>query len=334
MSLMPDLGSIVASLRAETGAGLVRRLVDPASPVSVYLGIDPAVAQLGVLLPIHRRLMPAQRDLPSGSGFAVRPLAVKDDGKDIINLGVFCTDAACEDIFRHFMDDLVSHLLAETSDEGATRTFLARVGLWQRFFVGGAGSYLSDEAQSGLFAELLLLRDLLIPSVGASAAVDAWRGPEGSPQDFLLAPCAIEVKCSRAKAGAKIPISNEQQLDESPFPHLVLTQVAVVTGDDTNPSLVDIVGDVRDMLATTGRPLGVFNDQLITAGWIDAHAVHYSENRFFVRDIRYYEVRDYFPRIRPGDRPPGVVDITYKIEPSSLAPFEVERSVVEVWLKS
>ena len=334
MSLMPDLGSIVASLRAETGAGLVRRLVDPASPVSVYLAIDPAVAQLGVLLPVHRHSMPAQRDLPSGSGFAVRPHAVKDDGKDIVNLGVFCTDAACEDIFRHFMDDLVSHLLAETGGAGATRTFLARVGLWQHFFVGGASGYLSDEAQAGLFAELLLLRDLLIPSVGASAAVDAWRGPEGSPQDFLLPPCALEVKCSRAKAGGKISISNEQQLDERPFPHLVLVHVAVATGGGTNPSLVDVVAEVRALLVTTGLALGVFNDRLITAGWIDAHAARYSENRFFVRDVRYFEVRDDFPRIRPGEHLPGVVDITYKIDPSMLTRFEVERSAVEVWLKS
>ena len=38
MSPMPDLRPIIASLRAETGAGLVRRLVEPTSPVSVYLG--------------------------------------------------------------------------------------------------------------------------------------------------------------------------------------------------------------------------------------------------------------------------------------------------------
>ena len=105
----------------------------------------------------------------------MRPLAVKDDGKDIVNLGVFCTDAACEDIFRHFMDDLVSHLLAETSSEAATRAFLASVGLWQRFFVCGAGSYLSEESQIGLFAELLLLRDLAHPAIGPSAGVERGR---------------------------------------------------------------------------------------------------------------------------------------------------------------
>jgi hypothetical protein len=333
MSRMPDLGPIIASLRAETGTGLVRRLVDPSSPVCVYLGMEPAAGQLGVLLAAHRRLIPPQKVLPSGAGFAVRPHAVKDDGRDIVNLGVFCTDTACEDIFIHFMNDLVSHLLGATSAEAAMRTFLARVGLWQRFFVAGGGGYLSEEAQCGLFAELLTLRDLVIPAVGASDAVDAWKGPERRPQDFVLPQCALEVKCTRAKAGGKIPISNEQQLDERPFPHLALVHVGVTLGGGNNPSLPDMVAELRGLLAASGRPLDVFNDRLILEGWIDAHAGRYSETRYFVREIHLYEVRDDFPCIRPGDFPPGVVDITYKIDPAALAPFEVERAAVEGWLK-
>ncbi len=329
---MPDLRPIIDSLRAATGTGLVRRLVDPKSALRVYLGLDPADAQLGVLLPVNRRLLPIQKDLPAGAGFAVR--VHKDDGKDVVTLGVFCTDATCEDIFLHFIDDLVGHLLLETSSEGALRTFLARLGLWQRFFVGGGGGYLSEEAQSGLFAELLLLRDLVIPSVGASAGVDAWKGPEGSPQDFVLNPCAVEVKCSRAKAGGRIAISNEQQLDERPFPHLVLVHVGVTVGGGTNSSLVDLVSELRSALATTGRPLDVFNDTLITAGWLDAHAARYCETRYHVREVRYFEVRDDFPRLRPGDFPSGVVDITYKLDPAALMPFEVEKVTVEGWLKS
>src|SRR4051794_36648505 len=120
MSQMPDLRPIIASLRDEGGPGLVRRLVHPTAPVKVYLGVDPVGAQLGVVLVVHRRHIPAQKDLPAGAGFAVRPQAVKDDPKDFVSLGVFCTDAASEDIFIHFMEDLVSHLLAETSAEGAT----------------------------------------------------------------------------------------------------------------------------------------------------------------------------------------------------------------------
>jgi Putative PD-(D/E)XK family member, (DUF4420) len=334
MSQMPDLGPIIASLRAEEGAGLVRRLVDPSAPVRVYLGVDPAGAQPGVLVAVNRRLVPEQKNLPSGAGFAVRPTAVRDDPKDVVNLGVFCTDSACEDIFLHFMNDVVSHLLREAAADAAVKTFLARVSLWQRFFVAGGDSLLSAEAQCGLFAELLMLRDILIPSAGASAAVDGWKGPEGGPQDFVLNPCAVEVKCSRAKAGAKIPISNEQQLDERPFPHLVLAHVAAAAGGGSNQSLTDLVADVRSLLAGSGRPLDAFNDRLITAGCVDAHEARYSENRLFVREVRYFEVRDDFPRVRPGDFPPGVVDVTYKLDPAALVPFEVDQAAVEGWLKS
>ena len=334
MNQMPDLRPIIASLRIEGGSGLVRRRVDPASAADVYLGIDAGGTQLGVLLAVQHRIVPLQGDLPSGAGFALRTQAVKDDAKGIVNLGVFCTDTACEDIFLHFMEDLVSHVLPEAGHEQAVKTFLARVSLWQRFFVAGGGACLSDEEQSGLFAEMLILRDLVIPSVGASLAVDGWKGPDGTPQDFVLTPCALEVKCSRAKAGSRIPISNEQQLDERPFPHLVLTHVAVAAGGGTNPSLMDMVESIRAILSTTGRPLGVFNDRLITAGWIDAHAARYSENRYFVRDIRYFEVKEGFPRIRTGDCPPGVVDITYKLDSAALTPFVVEKDTVEGWLKS
>jgi hypothetical protein len=331
MSQKPDLRPIVDSLRGEEGAGLVRRLVDPASTVRVYLGIDMAGAQLGVLVAVDRRHVPEQKHLPAGAGFAVRPHAVKGDPKDVVNLGVFCTDLACEDIFLHFMDDLVGHLLRETSAESAVRTFLVRVSLWQRLFVASGSGYLSDESQCGLFAELLLLRDLLIPSAGMGA-VDGWKGPEGSPQDFILKPCALEVKCSRAKAGGRIPVSNEQQLDERPFPHLALVHFAVAVGGGANLSLTDLVADVRGLLG--GRPLDVFNDQLITAGWLDAHAAHYAENRLFVREVRYYEVRDDFPRIRAGEFPAGIVEVSYKLDPAILAPFELQRATVEGWLKS
>jgi len=334
MKPMPDLRPIIASLRAEGSTGLVRRRVDPASSLDVYLGTDVAGTQLGVMLAVPHRLVPLQKDLPTGAGFAVKQHAVKYDAKGIVSLCVFCTDTASEDIFLHFMEDLVSHLLAETGHELGVRTFLARVDLWQRFFVAGGVAYLSEELQCGLFAELLILRDLVIPAVGLSAGVDGWHGPEGSPQDFVLAGGAVEVKCSRAKAGGRIAISNEQQLDERPFPHLVLIYVAVTLGGGTNPSLSDIVPEIRSLLAASGRPLGIFNDQLITAGWLDAHAGHYSENRFFVREVRFFAIRDDFPRILPGDFPSGVIEITYKLDLTAMLPFEVEKAVVEGWLKT
>ena len=57
--------------------------------------------------------MPPARDLPDGAGFALKTHVIKDDAGDTINLGIFCTDPACEDVFRHFMDDVIPRLLIE-----------------------------------------------------------------------------------------------------------------------------------------------------------------------------------------------------------------------------
>lgn len=70
MNPTPDLGPIIASLRAEGDTGLVRRRVDPSSAADVYIGIDAAGTQLGVMLAVPHRLAPIQKDLPSGAGFA------------------------------------------------------------------------------------------------------------------------------------------------------------------------------------------------------------------------------------------------------------------------
>ena len=66
MSQTLDLGSSVALLRKETGSGLVRRPGGPSAPVCVYLGIDPAVAQLGVCCR-STAARSQHKDLPSGS---------------------------------------------------------------------------------------------------------------------------------------------------------------------------------------------------------------------------------------------------------------------------
>ena len=59
----------------------------------------------------------------------------------------------------------------------------------------------------------------------------------------------------------------------------------------------------------------------------------YREFRFLVRDVNFFEVRDGFPRIRPGDFPGGVVEIAYKIDVAGITPYEIEKSAVEAMLR-
>ena len=175
-----------------------------------------------------------------------------------------------------------------------------------------------------------MLRDFVVPAVGPSTAVEAWDGPEGKPQDFTIGSVALEVKCSRANAGGRIPIASELQLDERPFDFLVLVHIPVSQGGAGNQSLTDMVGCVRAQLS--GPALLSFNDKLITAGFLDAHADRYRESRFLIRDISFFEVHGNFPRIRPGDFSAGVVEISYKIDVAAIMPFEIEQPVVEARL--
>ena len=172
MSQMPDLAAIIGGLRNSAGGGtIIRRRVDPASPVDVYVGIEPLTGHIGVLLRLHRRLVPQEKDRPGGSGFAIEIHAIAEDVKDVVNLGIFCTDRASEDVFLHFMNDIVARLLLESGPEAAVRVFDGRISLWQRFFFQGRDVHLSEDAQAGLFGELLMLRDVIIPAAGPGAAV-------------------------------------------------------------------------------------------------------------------------------------------------------------------
>ncbi len=267
MNPMPDLRPIIASLRSRrpasgtSSAGAWTRR--PRSTCTWASSLP--TGQLGVLLRLHRRLVPPERDLPGGAGFAIQIHAIAEDVKDIVNLGIFCTDTACEDIFLHFMDDIVSHLLAETRPEAAMRAFLARVSLWQRFFVQGRDVHLSEEAQVGLFAELLLLRRPRHPGGRSSAAVDAWKGPEGKPQDFVLAAGALGGEMHAGEGGRPNPDFQR-----------AAARRAALRIPDPRPRL-GLAGRGRQSLACRRRgggqvvareapPLAAFNDRLITAG--------------------------------------------------------------------
>jgi len=85
---MPDLLAMIAALRSSVGRGaIIRRRVDPSSPVDVFVGIEPSTGHIGVLLRLHRRLIPPERDYPGGAGFAIQIHAIAEDVKDFINLG-------------------------------------------------------------------------------------------------------------------------------------------------------------------------------------------------------------------------------------------------------
>lgn len=172
---------------------------------------------------------------------------------------------------------------------------------------------LGEAALRGLIGELLVLRDRLLPSLGPTAAVGAWRGPLGAPQDFVLPDGRrIEVKTVGPYAN-QVHINGLDQLD-SQGDSLTMTVVMAETAVPDVGSAVSapaLIAELRDLLATEPESLATFEVSLNGLGWHE-HASHGAVAlRFLGMDD--YEVGPGFPRLTRGTVPTGVLDADYAI---------------------
>jgi hypothetical protein len=202
---------------------------------------------------------------------------------------------------------------------------LARLKRWQQFLERSGPDGLGDEAQRGLFGELWFIRHYLVPIVGAQA-VTGWTGPSMAGQDFQLPGIAVEVKTTTAKEHQKLHITGEKQLESSPPFRILLFHLSLSSQKDTGETLVDLVTQIRTLLAPHPLSLSTFEDGLIAAGYLDHQAVRYQGTGYLKREHHFFEVKDEFPRIVGSDLREGVGDVTYSISVSSCQNYVVKES--------
>ena len=76
-------------------------------------------------------------------------------------------------------------------------------------------AYLSQEAEVGLFGEMVVLKALLEAGVPVEVVLNAWQGPLDGLHDFLIGSGAIEVKTTLSTNGFPATVNSLEQLDES-----------------------------------------------------------------------------------------------------------------------
>ena len=230
-------------------------------------------------------------------------------------LAIKLLDPGQQDIFHALCQDIISAAAQADSEAQAVSVALMRTWRWHHLLRGGRGAALSPEEQKGLLGEMLVLERLLLPSMGASAAVTAWRGPLGSPKDFEIGRVAIEVKTRRGGATPSVAITSEDQLDESGVDSLFLY---VIELDDAPADAVDglTIRDVADrvrerLLSLDPGAADVFDTLLSAAGLRPED--DYSNSRWLEGLSRIYLVAGEFPRIARNEVRPGVSHIRYAI---------------------
>ena len=164
-------------------------------------------------------------------------------------------------------DDLLSALsrMDTAEDRLALRLFLERIAAWQAFMGQDNSMALSAEAELGLFGELTFLAMLLDKGVAPRIGIFAWRGPLGSPQDFVFAKGSVEVKSTHRVGAFPAFISSLEQLDDSLAPPLFLAALRFTTGA-AGRTLDALIKELRRVLAPEVEAAAEFDSRLLHAG--------------------------------------------------------------------
>lgn len=239
---------------------------------------------------------------------STRPLRI--EGRGILALDITCLFASLSEVFDHFAAAVIQRMaVASEQPAKALKSVLAS---WKNFLVPPSGPPGIDKIAATL-GELLVVRD----AVKNSGLVDIgfWSGPFGQRHDLRWGTTAVEVKTSRAHTGYRVTIHGEDQLLPPEDGELYLHFVRLESVHSGQLRLTAVVDELLDS--------GVSAEQLfhaLSASGIPAVDLPATDKTTFeVLERMTLPVDDQTPRIVPasftsGERPQGVIDITYVID--------------------
>lgn len=254
----------------------------------------------------------------SGRGFSFeRPVTA---GNGTLGLPILLGDPSVKDLFALMGADLVSEVENTEKESNAAERVLRRIALWRRFLQRREG-LMSNEEVRGLYGELHVL-SIAITIKGVDETLDAWHGPERELHDFKFEDGLLEVKSWRAESGAKIHISQPNQIAVDSKNPLRIAAVQISTGGNTGKTLSETIYILRDKM--NGMQIQRFDELLAAYGYLEVHANEYHE-KMLVLAIDTYEVREGFPHIEARFIPGGIANLHYSIELGSLEVFRIDN---------
>lgn len=253
---------------------------------------------------------PPAAALPAAAGFRVErvPSDLPGDWLALIR-----QDEGGIELFARMATDVLATVAASAASthQRQMQLFLGRVRAWQQFMSRKKGA-LDPEAELGLAGELVCLERLIDAGVDALASVESWRGPLDGLQDFELGIGAIEVKSTLSHDGFPATIMSLEQLDDSTRQPLFLFGCRFALAVD-GLTLCDRVHAIRLRLGSDPAAAASFENSLLLAGFVDAHAEHYIR-RLIVSDSRFLRVDEAFPRLVAANVPAAIRRVRYEMD--------------------
>ena len=300
------------------------RRLQTVKAVEAYAGVDRSGTARFVALRLAatERKTVAERYPRSSRGIAVEPL---EGGAGKLAFFLREQPGIPEGVFPAVMEDVL------TAGEGAPpgkglRVALERFSSWQAALSKQQGEMSAQEAR-GIFGELVVARDLLMPQLGIGRTVQVWRAPEDNhPHDFAGKGWELEVKAFLAP-GDVFHVNADGQLEPEPSNRLFVVTVALEAAED-GVSLHELA---QQMLGSEDQEPEVreeLKNALIRRGGMARSLDVEATRRYRVVTLELYEVREGFPRISLGVVPRGVGAVRYAVSLAACREFKTDAGAL------
>ncbi len=268
--------------------------------------------------------------IESSSGFPSEKETISLNGIEVIKrnaqaghgeLILFLNEKENSQIFCKLCEDLIATISTQQDNHKMVSAVEIRLQRWQELLKKSYNFSMSIEAQMGLFTELTLLKDILIPEIGEDQSINAWVGPDFDKQDFLLDNAVIEVKSYRTSKGQHVSISSAEQLFCEKQPLFLVSYG--LTRSDNGETVKVLSAKIQEALAEKSKLLlDIFNLKLIDYGFIpDLENEPYIG--FLIDTVKVFKISTDFPRLIPPMIPPEILRLKYSIDLSMCEKFEI-----------
>jgi len=227
-----------------------------------------------------------------------------------------------KDIFYTLCMDLLSSTKSIDDENIAIGVLLKRLEKWQ-YFLKHSRNLIDKKQLKGLIGELFFLKKYLLKNFEVDEALNFWKAPLQSVQDFELNNMAVEVK-TKASINAITISSYEQLFTTLDNLYLFILTLTDATQKDKNSfNIYDLIKEIRDLIGLEN--LDRFNHLLLLYGFLELS--DYEELYFKISIDEFYEVIDGFPRI--SEIPKSIEKLTYRVNLDACKEFLVKEDFLK-----
>ena len=170
---------------------------------------------------------------------------------------------------------------------------------------------LSDEEQTGLFGELVVLKEFFFQKKGVEDALDCWTGPS-KKHDFTLTNTLIEVKTTISPNKYIINASSKNQLDpnQPKTLYLVFQRLKKKPSGKTLPEYIE---EIKEKISEISADLlKDFSIKLMQSKYFETQSKYYF-NKYTKQEQLFFHVKDDFPNIETSSSD-AILNIKYSYQ--------------------